>query len=232
MFSVSPWCLPIRKSINLSLTVKVTWDPAAKVELDTSSLREPPGLFIHHQSVPVFLPDGRLLSSFYCFTLLFFSPGHSFCALPSYSKHIVSSPCGLTSLPGTCFPGIQRCGQKSCFLSCILFLWPCSLLLNTLKATSINWEGLIPKAPSDSCNFLLISGRFAQWRSYLPFSYFQGPQNLHQYCAYKLDKFFLETLMDPHWVFGVSLEFCLSLLPDLSKTHTSDNALGAACLHY
>ena len=35
---------------------------------------------------------------------------------------------------------------------------------------------------------------FAQWKSYLPFSYFGWPQGLHQCSTYKPDKFFLETL--------------------------------------
>lgn len=106
---LSPWCLPIRKSVNLSLTVKVTWDPAGKLELELKS-KGAASLFIHHQSVPLFLPYERLLSFFHCFTFLFFSLGHSFFyALPPYSKHIVSSPCWLTS---------------GCWLSRDPTLWP------------------------------------------------------------------------------------------------------------
>ena len=39
----------------------------------------------------------------------------------------------------------------------ISFFCHCSLLLNTLKATSTNWEVFTPNAPFNFCKFLLIS---------------------------------------------------------------------------
>ena len=61
-----------------------------------------------------------------------------------------------------------------------------------------------------SVNLYLYLGHFAQLRSYLPSLCSQGPQGLHLCSTYKLDKSFLETLMDSHLVFVLSPKFCLS----------------------
>lgn len=80
----------------------------------------------------------------------------------------------------------------------------CSLLLNTLKATSTNWEGLI------SMHFNLWG--VSWWGSHLSSLHSQGPQSLYLCSTYKLDKFFLETLMGPQLTFVSSPEFCFRSL--------------------
>ena len=73
---------------------------------------------------------------------------------------------------------------------------------NTLKATSTNWEGFI----SMYSNLWGISWRSSQLSSL----HSQGPQGLYLCSTYKLDKFFLETLMDPQFVFVLCPEFYFS----------------------
>ena len=73
--------------------------PVGKLELDASSPREFLGLFIHYQSVPLFLPNERFLSSLYYSTSYFYCKAIFFSnALPPCSKDIVPSPM-VTYLP-------------------------------------------------------------------------------------------------------------------------------------
>lgn len=133
-------------------TVKLTWDSGCG-ELGTSSSMKRPwaSSFIKCSSLSL---RWEALS----FTVfLKFQPRAN--CLPKFFLLIVSAlflpQSWLTSLQVTLLQGIPMPLPKTGVLFAWYFFHCCSLL-NTLKATSPNWEWFIPNASSSVCNILLI----------------------------------------------------------------------------
>ena len=127
----------IRRSVSLSPLSQVPGTPGA------SSERSPLSTAVTGSCL--------LLLSF-----LLLSQGQSVFQCLPYTKHAVPSPMVAHLSSGYSCSGnpLLPPGNVAFSLASSCFFC-CSLLLNTFKATSASWEGVIPSGPSNFCDFLM-----------------------------------------------------------------------------